>query len=75
MEIAEATVSEVDDSSTEIVQSKERKKRVKKKTTEPQEFCLSLTLVSLKSQKEKGKRLVQKNIFEEITVFRKVLYL
>ena len=26
----------------------------------------SLTLVSLKSQKEKGKRLVQKNIFQEI---------
>lgn len=62
MEVAEATVSEVDDSSTEIVQSKERKKRVKKKRerTEPQEFCLSLTLVSPKSQKEKGKRPVQK---------------
>ena len=64
----EATVGEADDSSTEIIQPKERKK----KRTEPQGFVVlnkSLTLVSLKSQKEMGKRLVQKNIFQDIMCF------
>ena len=47
-------------------------KKGKKKRTEPQGFVVlnkSLTLVSLKSQKEMGKRLVQKNIFQEIMCF------
>ena len=49
-----------------------KKGQKKKKRTEPQGFVVlnkSLTLVSLKSQKEMGKRLVQKNIFQETMCF------